>query len=678
MNFLSPWFLLGALAVTGPILFHLIRRAARERTTFSSLLFLRPTPPKAVRRSKLEHIWLLLLRCLCVLLLAVGFARPFFAHDISPPSAASQERRLILLVDTSASMRREGLWDKARATVDRYLDKAALSDQVAVLTFDQQPRTLISFADWSAWSQDQRALLARQRLAAVAPGWMGTQLGLALTGAAELFRENSVARREIVLITDLQEGAKLDGLQGYQWPAGTRVIVERLPAKQQSNAGLEILEPPAAIAGVEEDVHVRVANSSDSRKEKFRLGWKGSSERMEIYLTRGQTRTFTAPKPPAAMKSGALELSGGDLDYGNVSYYVAPEIQHVKICCDGLGATNDPAGMLYYLQRVFPATPRRQIEFAQQLEKQDAFAVIATNLAPQEIAVWRDWLAKGKTALLVLTGAESGPTLAGLLGLPEAQVTEAGGEYGLLGSIDFQHPIFAPFDDPRFSDFSQIHFWKHRHWEIPASVKARVLARFDDGSPALTQIPVLEGNLLVLASGWNPTDSQLAVSSKFPPLLETVLDWSGAGAPVRFQYRTGDAIPSPVLVGAAVRWQKPDGKEITLAAGAPFTETDTPGIYRSSAGERERMVAVNLPLDESRTAPISQDDLARLGVPLGLDDEQSAAIARVRQQHLQDAELENRQKLWRWLIVAALAVTFGEIVLSGWLARRVTTTEATL
>ena len=56
---------------------------------------------------------------------------------------------------------------------------------------------------------------------------------------------------------------------------------------------------------------------------------------------------------------------------------------------------------------------------------------------------------------------------------------------------------------------------------------------------------------------------------------------------------------------------------------------------------------------------------------------QAAALARVQQERLQDAELENRQKLWRWLIVAALAVTFAEIVLGGWLARRVTATGAT-
>ena len=159
---------------------------------------------------------------------------------------------------------------------DEYLDKATPSDQVAVLTFDLQPRTLVSFADWSSWPQDQRAMLARQRLAAVAPGWMGTHLGLALTEAAEQFRETSTGRREIVLITDLQEGAKLDGLQGYQWPAGTLVTVKRVSAKPQSNAGLEILEQPAGVAGVDNDIHVRVSNSSDSRKEKFRLGWRGT------------------------------------------------------------------------------------------------------------------------------------------------------------------------------------------------------------------------------------------------------------------------------------------------------------------------------------------------------------------------------------------------------------------
>jgi hypothetical protein len=265
--------------------------------------------------------------------------------------------------------------------------------------------------------------------------------------------------------------------------------------------------------------------------------------------------------------------------------------------------------------------------------------------------------------------------------LPDIKITEAVGDYALLGDIDFKHPLFAPFADPRFSDFTHIHFWKHRRMEIPATAQAHVLAKFDDGSPALAQIPVGGGNLLVLASGWNPADSQLALSSKFPPLMQTMLDWSGGAVPSRFQFETGDAIPSPGSAGGPpalfgnVEWQKPDGKKETLAAGTPFAETDLPGIYTATFGDKRRQFAVNLSLDESRTAPLSPDELARLGVPLETPQLIPVATAQEVQRHLQRAELENQQKLWRWLIAGVLAVMFGEIILSGWLARREKTVE---
>jgi hypothetical protein len=68
-------FLFGALAVALPVVFHLIRRTTREQTLFSSLMFLQPSPPRLARKSRLEHL-LLLLRCLALGLLAFGFARP--------------------------------------------------------------------------------------------------------------------------------------------------------------------------------------------------------------------------------------------------------------------------------------------------------------------------------------------------------------------------------------------------------------------------------------------------------------------------------------------------------------------------------------------------------------------------------------------------------------------------
>src|SRR5215217_7101646 len=106
MGFLAPLFFLGALGVIGPIIFHLIRRTTREHTPFSSLMFLRPTPPRVTRRSRLENLWLLLLRCAVIALLALGFARPCLQQRSVTPPAVAAKKRTVLLVDSSASMRR--------------------------------------------------------------------------------------------------------------------------------------------------------------------------------------------------------------------------------------------------------------------------------------------------------------------------------------------------------------------------------------------------------------------------------------------------------------------------------------------------------------------------------------------------------------------------------------------
>ena len=135
MTFLAPLFLLGALAIAGPIIAHLIRRSTKEQTPFSSLMFLQPTPPRVTRRSRLENLWLLFLRCLVILLLALSFGRPLWHQAAAPPPAPDARKRSILLVDTSASMKRGDLWKNAQARVEALVKKAGPTDEVALLSF---------------------------------------------------------------------------------------------------------------------------------------------------------------------------------------------------------------------------------------------------------------------------------------------------------------------------------------------------------------------------------------------------------------------------------------------------------------------------------------------------------------------------------------------------------------
>ena len=115
MSFLTPLYILGALTVAAPIVFHLIRRTTKGEVPFSSLMFLSPSPPRLTRRHRLDHWFLLLLRATALILLAVAFARPFLRQSAGLILGDTEQRRIALLIDTSASMRRGDLWEKTKA-----------------------------------------------------------------------------------------------------------------------------------------------------------------------------------------------------------------------------------------------------------------------------------------------------------------------------------------------------------------------------------------------------------------------------------------------------------------------------------------------------------------------------------------------------------------------------------
>jgi anti-sigma-K factor RskA len=95
----------------------------------------------------------------------------------------------------------------------------------------------------------------------------------------------------------------------------------------------------------------------------------------------------------------------------------------------------------------------------------------------------------------------------------------------------------------------------------------------------------------------------------------------------------------------------------------------SPGIYTLNAGEKKARFAVNIDPMESRTAPLATDEFERLGVPVAqLED---SKVETRRQAQLQNSELENRQKLWRWILLGTIAVLLMETWLAGRTSRAV-------
>ncbi|MDZ4782772.1 MAG: BatA domain-containing protein, partial [Planctomycetia bacterium] len=189
MSLLAPLFLFGAFAIAAPVLFHLIRRSPQGQLPFSSLMFLAPSPPRLTRRSRLDHLLLLLLRAAAFCLLVLAFARPFLREAAALNREAADRQRVVVLVDTSASLRRGDLWEQALAAAEATLAKLRPQDEWAVLAFDQGTRPVVGFAELAALDPGQRPALAMSRLRELTPTWQSTELPEALIDAVGAVNE---------------------------------------------------------------------------------------------------------------------------------------------------------------------------------------------------------------------------------------------------------------------------------------------------------------------------------------------------------------------------------------------------------------------------------------------------------------------------------------------------------
>lgn len=680
MSFLAPLFMLGAAAVAGPILFHLIRRTSREKTPFSSMMFLTPSPPRVTKRSRLEHVFLLLLRCLVLLLLAAGFARPFFADADDDALKEGTGRRTLVLVDTSASMQRAGVWTAAVEAFDEVLKDGRAEDAVALYRFDHALRPIVSFARINEAAPAAREQLLRDEFGKLKPGWGSTRLGMVLARAAGLLEElndeeeRSTASR-VVLISDLPEGSELAELQAFEWPEEFEVKLKRVAAKKVGNAGIQYLPPSPNEAGAKERdrVKVRVFNSAETAGDQFQVAWADASGKRlgkaeQVYVPAGQSRVVALErsKDPGAVR---VTLFGDAEPFDNDAWIVPPRPRVVDVVYAGDDRADDVKAPFFFLNGALPETR----DFRFEVTREDAQLnprglTVATGALSKEAAgKVRAFIEAGGVALLAPRDVAAMATVfevfeAAPLGIEEVVPAR----YALLGEIDFQHPLFAPFRDPRFSDFSKIHFWRYRRFPVESLSNARVLARFDNDDPAMVQVPLGEGFALLLAGCWHPADSQLALSTKFVPLIHSLLDLSGVLNRAPRQHLVGGEVP--LASTNAVSVTRPDGET------SSEMKVDQPGLYSVSSGTNRFRFAANIDPRESRVDALPAEELERYGVTL--HEVRPETLSDEKKRELKHSELEQRQKLWRWLIAAALVLLSIEILMAGRLARRPATTTA--
>jgi von Willebrand factor type A domain/Aerotolerance regulator N-terminal len=719
MGLLAPLYALAALAIAGPIIFHLIKRQPQGQQRFSSLMFLSPSPPRLTRRSRLDNILLLILRALAIGLVAIAFTRPFFRQE-SFLSRSLEGRNIALLIDTSASMQRSDVWDKAKEQATTFLATLSPTDRVSLYTISDSLGAVLPLDTENAADTTSQMEAVRAAIAELKPTWRGSQLADGLKsladfiqGAALTGKIDSNVQSEIVLVSDLHANSGIESLQGYPWPESIRLDVRQIRPTVPGNARASVLAADDS-STTHNDVamKVRVENNSDSKGQAFELVWivdgKPSTSKTAIQVPAGQVRVIPVPtRPPNAKR---LELIGDGWEGDNALFLAdnAPSRERILFCGAKSGKTEDDPG--YFIAKAPLSTPMIQRIVEQvllaDLAKHIQTEVNRSNAAepvrsiilepPLEdalIPTLRAYVEQGGCVIVSLprplmvtrsVSEDSSVTrsvsedsiiasLRQLFSEPTLTVTEARTkDYALLGKIDYQSPVFRPFADPRFNDFSKIRFWNHRIVRFAADHDAgkpgslRAIASLDDGSPWLMQSRVGKGNLWLVTSGWQPTSSQMGLSSKFVPILMGVLDPTGKTLTAQLTYDVGQAIPVEDLPNIKVK--DADGKPIEVAVTSNAIQLDKPGLYYLESDDSRRQVVVQIPANESRLTPLDSDIFEQYGIDLGTVQTDAQRKQTARQ--LQAAELERKQRVWQWLLLAGLIVLALESALAGWFSRR--------
>ena len=679
-SFLTPTFLvLGLLAISLPVLFHFFRRTPRGEVRFSSLMFLQASPPRLTRRSRVDNWLLLILRGLVLVLIALAFGRIFFRQQDFLDISGLPSRRVAIVVDTSASMFRDRLWQQARQEFEKVVDELGPNDEVAVFAFDSELRTLVGFSADETAEQVSRRELVRGCLASLQPRWRPTNLGEALIQASEQLESefegdsaDQITESRLVLISDFQEGSDIRALRSFEWPEEIPVDVITVESDSADNATLSLLENRKGLSD-DASLRVKVTNAAESRQTRFELRWfddggKTAEVSGVAVVPPGQSRVVRV-KVPDQPRSG-LELSGDDHDFDNRFFLAYPEQvpRKVQFIGEEESVRNQ---LLFYLRKASAAVVGRRLTFSDESAFEEGngtdILFVAGTLGKDQAAAVRRFCEAGGTVCIVATTEKMSSAVSTILAEPVEMQEVPDLDYLLLSEIDFSNRLFSPFSDPKFSNFSNIQFWKQRKVE---SETLKPIARFDNGNLAIGFTAIGEGRCYLFSSGWHPADSQFARSSKFVGvMMSMMLD--------RLERENLNlSLGEPVDFGTFVKGKSailvtPEGDEIVLdAIDEPLqaSEIDHPGIYQLSSGAQMKPLAFNLPASESQTDTMDRELLEQERVPLGTITTAAEKVEKERQRR--DRELESRQKLWRWMLILALGILFLETWLSGYLARR--------
>ena len=657
MNFLVPAFLAGLVALAVPVLLHLRRRDRDTPQRFPSLMFLDRLPIRTAQRRRITDWPLLLLRAIALVLLVLAFARPFM--DARRAAAGTEgARTVVVLLDRSLSMSRRDVWPAALDSTRQVLNALRPDDRVALALFDDEAEIV------QPLTSDRALVLGA--LSRARPTAAGTRYAAGLRAARQIAADAGAQRVEVIVVSDLQRSG-LSGVAGLELPASFVVRSISVGARDRANASLGSVAATRgerggrAVVSITSRVVSRGAPSSRPMSVMLHLNGRPSGTAMVNVPADGEAPVaFESVPLPVGLVRGELTIDPDALPADDTAHFAFSSDDVLRVLL--LTAEDVAADETLYLERALavPGSPPVRIVRVRG-NRLDSRMLDSAAL----VLAWDVPLPGGDAGGALLRWVQRGGGLAIVAGrrldvrasatsLVPASVSgradRADDQGGSFGDARLDHPLLATFrvapsalHAPRFLRYARL---------VPAA-RAEVLARFDDGSPAIVERRDGTAHVVMTAIPLDARSGDFPLQPAYLPFVRRLVVYTAGRDAVALARATGESWALPGALREPVV-STPSGsivRPIRDARGATLALREA-GVYALYAGAvRGRplaLVAANPPAAESDLRPVAPAELL-VGTTRAADSTSSAGAV-----PSPDAT-ERRQGFWR-LLLASLAV----------------------
>src|SRR5712691_4853220 len=319
MSFLTPLFLLAGTAIAIPIFVHLIQRERKRVIKFPSLMFVQRIPYQSVRRRRIRHWALLVMRCAAILMIVAAFARPFLHQEAAAAAAVGGSREVVVLLDHSASMGYGDHWQRARDAARQAIRSLGANDRATFVLFSRNAE------------ESMRVTADRGRLeAAIDTAKVdadATRYGPALKLAESILSRSQATRREVVLISDFQR-AGWTGSEDVHFPEGYTLTPVSVASPNANNLAIPSVTFARATFSGQERVTVSagIANKGNAPAEDVPVtleieGHQIQTQRVKIGANATTSVTFTQFTVDKPTVKGTVRAGTDPLPADNVFHF---------------------------------------------------------------------------------------------------------------------------------------------------------------------------------------------------------------------------------------------------------------------------------------------------------------------------------------------------------------------